>query len=217
MPRKDFLADVSSASGKAIANVTDLERGDDDGDVNFVFTPPSGEPIIIGLLALDVSGYPSENTFMIFTKSPEVPTRVNSALEDVASFSAGMRIIELVQTITSKLQIVLATESKAIPLTIDSDVEMFDSINDDEDNQEDDDEEYDYDDAYNDGFFDDGFEPYGLSDGKRSSVSRFSLAPEAASRLSRRIKTDLRAVKFSNFKIGVLSGMTADAPTCLLR
>jgi len=217
MPRKAFLADINSASGKVIANVTDLERGDDDGDVNFVFTPSSGEPITIGLLALDVSGYPLDNTFMIFTKSADVPARVNATLEDVASFSAGMRVVELVQTIASKLQAVLATGSKARPLIVESDVEMPDSHEDDEDNQEDDDEEDDYEDDYNDGFSDDGFEPFGPLDGKKSLESRFGLTPEAAAKLNRRIKADLRAVKFSNFKIGVLSGMRADSHTCLFR
>jgi len=221
MPRKAFLADVSSASGKTIANVTDLERGDDDGDVNFVFTPPSGEPITIGLLALDVSGYPAENTFMIFTKSADVPVHVNAALEDIASLSAGIRVFELVQTIASELQNLLAVGCKVNPLVVDSDVEMLDSINDDDDdNQEDDEEdegEDDYEDAYDDGFSDDGLEPFGPSDGKRSSISGFTLTPEAAVKLNRRIKTDLRAAKFSNFNIGVLSGMRADSHTCLLR
>jgi len=217
MPRKAFLADVTSASGKLIANISDLERGDDDGDVNFVFTPPSGEPITIGLLALDVSGYPSENTFMIFTKSADVPAQVNSALETIASFSAGMRVVELVQTVASRLQTVLATGTEVSPLLVDSDTEMLDSIDDNEDNQEDDGEEDGYDDTFNDGFSDDdGFDSFGPSDKKRYSVSGPSLSPEAATKLNRRIKTDLQAVKFSGFKIGVLSGMKADSHTCLL-
>lgn len=52
MTRKAFIADVTSASEKSIAHVSNVERGDDDGDVNFLFKPVTGEPINIALLAL---------------------------------------------------------------------------------------------------------------------------------------------------------------------
>lgn len=52
MPRKQFLADVAAASEKGIPNVIKIRRGDDDGDVNFLFLHDATEPIEIGLLAL---------------------------------------------------------------------------------------------------------------------------------------------------------------------
>jgi hypothetical protein len=52
MTRKAFIADVTSASEKPVPNIRDVKRGDDDGDVNFVFVPASGEPMTIALLAL---------------------------------------------------------------------------------------------------------------------------------------------------------------------
>lgn len=55
MTRKAFIADVTSASEKSIPSVLDVERGEDDGDVNFVFLPMSGVPINIALLALGTS------------------------------------------------------------------------------------------------------------------------------------------------------------------
>ncbi|KAG9243034.1 hypothetical protein BJ878DRAFT_137512 [Calycina marina] len=212
MPRKAFLADVTTAAGRPIPNVSDLARGDDDGDVNFVYTPPSGAPITIGLLALEVSEYPPGNTYMIFTKSSDIPTGVNAALDSIASSADGMSVEVLVTTITSKLHSILATGSKKNPLSIDSDIEMMDSTDSDEDRDGEEEEEEDDDYGYDDGFSDDEFEP---ADGRRSSISG-RLTPEAATKLNRRIKADLRAVKFSKFKVGILSGMTAESHSCLI-
>ena len=55
MPRKAFLADVAAAAEKNIPNIIDVKRGDDDGDVNFVFVPANGAPIAVGMLALGMS------------------------------------------------------------------------------------------------------------------------------------------------------------------
>lgn len=63
MPRKAFLEDVTSTSNKGIESILDVKRGDDDGDVNFVFVPASGTPIAIGLLALGTSFLPICNFF----------------------------------------------------------------------------------------------------------------------------------------------------------
>jgi ubiquitin-conjugating enzyme E2 Q len=52
MPRKAFLADVASASNMHIPHIVDVKRGEDDGDVEFVYVPVSGEPIIIALIAM---------------------------------------------------------------------------------------------------------------------------------------------------------------------
>ena len=212
MTRKAFLADVAAASGKLIPNVTAVVRGDDDGDVNFNFVPPSGKPFTIALLALDVAGYPAENYFMIFTNSSDIPNGVNAALEDVATLSAGMRITELVSTISTRLQSLLATGSKNAPFGIDddddADVDMIDSAAQDEDDES---EEEGF--GYSDD--DDTFGAFGNSNGVKLSGAG-ALTEEAAAALNRRIKEDLRLVRFSDFKFGVLSGMKADSHTSLL-
>lgn len=51
MTRKAFIADVAAAAAENISDVVSVLRGDDDGDVNFCYLPPSGDPIEIGLLA----------------------------------------------------------------------------------------------------------------------------------------------------------------------
>jgi hypothetical protein len=51
MGRKDFIADVQGASELAIPGISLVARGDDDGEVNVCFVPPSGAPIELSMLA----------------------------------------------------------------------------------------------------------------------------------------------------------------------
>jgi ubiquitin-conjugating enzyme E2 Q len=203
MPRKAFIADVTAAADKAIPKISGVVRGDDDGDVNFVFSPASGPPIELSVLALDVSGYPAENTFMIFARSSDLPKGVEPALEDLASYSAGSSITELLNTISERLQKVLATGSAGDPFSIDdvSDTEMLDG-----DREEESEEEEEYYDDYSD-----------LEDGPRTATtSTYRHNPQNAATLNRRIKEDLRAVRFAGFKLGILSGLKAESQTSLL-
>jgi ubiquitin-conjugating enzyme E2 Q len=55
MPRLLFNADVETAAHKSIPSVDSVRKGDDDGDVTFVFAPPFGPPIEIGMLAIGKS------------------------------------------------------------------------------------------------------------------------------------------------------------------
>lgn len=51
MTRKEFIADVQAAREREIKHISNIARGDDDGDVNFCYLPPSGHPVEIGVLA----------------------------------------------------------------------------------------------------------------------------------------------------------------------
>lgn len=52
MPRKAFLADVTAAANKLSPNIIDVKRGDDDGDIDFIYISPACPPVSIGLIAL---------------------------------------------------------------------------------------------------------------------------------------------------------------------
>jgi ubiquitin-conjugating enzyme E2 Q len=145
---------------------------------------------------------------MIFTRSSEIPLGVNDTLEQLAQFSAGMRVPELLTTISQKLQTVLATGFRDAPFSIndESAVEMIDGDGEQSDGD-------DYEDC-------DLFSEYGSDDfgpiGRHSSTTSYQLSPETAAKLNRRIREDLRAAKFAGFKLGILSGLRADSQTCLL-
>lgn len=149
---------------------------------------------------------------MIFTNSSDIPPGVNDVLEDVANFSAGMNISELLQTVSQRLTKVLASGTQADPVNVDdddSDVQMVDGVDEDE-GEEESEEEYDS------GFdSDDGSFGYGPAAGK-VSLSTYRLNPAVEAKLNRRIKEDLRAVKFAGFHIGILSGLKADSQTCVV-
>ena len=202
MPRKAFIADVTACGEKPGPRITGVVRGGDDGDVNFVFSPlADGPPIELSALALDVSEYPNGNTWMLFARSSDLPNGVEPALEEFAAYSAGMTLAELLSAVSERLQKILATGFQGDPFRIDdsSDVEMVDG-----------DEEEESDEAYFDNYSD-------LEDGPGTTTSQtHRLFPENAAKLNRRIKEDLRAVRFAGFKVGILSGLKADSRTSLV-
>ena len=142
---------------------------------------------------------------MIYARSSDLPKGVEAALGDLASFSAGSSIPDLLTTISERLQKILATGGASDPFSIDdgSDTEMVDGTADEESEEE---EEYGYED------FSD------LEDGPRATAtsSTYRYNPQNTAKLNRRIKEDLRAVKFAGFKLGILSGLKAESQTSLL-
>ncbi|KAM3069277.1 hypothetical protein ACMFMG_010784 [Clarireedia jacksonii] len=207
MARKAFLADVAAASQKDIPNVVSITRGDDDGDVNFCYIPEATEPVEIGLLAMDVSEYPTGNTYMIFARSDGAPEAVTSTLNQLASSSSGMRLPDLIGHISQKLQKALATGSRDNPLPIEDEDEEMENAEDEESE-----DELDFSDQDED-FLD---ERMNFIHEKALSSSRIKLSPAAIAQLDRRIRNDLRAVRLAGFKIGVLSGMTAESQSGIL-
>ncbi|KAF7934519.1 hypothetical protein EAE99_002970 [Botrytis elliptica] len=210
MTRKHFLADVKEASEKGIPNVISISRGDDDGDVNFCFLHDSTEPIEIGLLALDVSEYPSGNNFMIFTKSEGAPKAVNEALERLMTSSTGVRLPELISSISKKLHTLLSAGSRRSPISLDEEDEDDEMEDAEEDESEDDsgfsdEEEEDFPD-----------EPITFSSGNTVSVSTSRLTLKAAAQLNRRIRADMRTVRLLGHRIGILSGMKAESQSSIL-
>jgi ubiquitin-conjugating enzyme E2 Q len=144
---------------------------------------------------------------MIFTRSVDVPKGVEGILQGIADSSAGMTVPELLGNISQKLHRYLATGSQNDPLSIDSDVDMPDG----EEGQE---SEAESEDSYFPGS-DDEFN-IGGGHGGASVSATYSLNPQHAAKLNRRIKEDLRAVRFAGFKIGILIGMKADSVNSLL-
>ncbi|KAF7910678.1 uncharacterized protein EAF01_002188 [Botrytis porri] len=210
MTRKHFLADVKEASEKGIPNVISISRGDDDGDVNFCFLHDSTEPIEIGLLAIDVSEYPSGNSFMIFTKSEGAPKAVNEALERLMTSSTGVRLPDLISSISKKLQTLLSAGSRRSPISLDEEDEDDEMEDKEEDGSEDD-----------SGFSDEEEEDFPdelitFSNGNTVSVSTSRLTLKAAAQLNRRIRADIRTVRLLGHRIGILSGMKAESHSGIL-
>ncbi|KAH7397638.1 hypothetical protein BKA64DRAFT_672448 [Cadophora sp. MPI-SDFR-AT-0126] len=214
MPRKAFVADVQAAAEKNIPGISSVVRGPDD-DVIVTFVPASGAPFEINLMAQpDVASYPSETMFMAYTSSQNAPTAAATVFDEIINYSFGMRLPELITTVSQKLQRVLATGSREDPLALDDDedTEMVDVDADGEDDENDDDDEEDY---YADE--DDGFGLESVTHGLSSHASTVrNLDPELSKKLNSRIRHDLRTAKLAGFSIGVLSGMKAESDNSIL-
>ncbi|PVH68585.1 hypothetical protein DL98DRAFT_506721 [Cadophora sp. DSE1049] len=164
----------------------------------------------------DVASYPSETMFMAYTSSQNAPTAAAIVFDEIINYSFGMRLPELITTVSQKLQRVLATGSREDPLALDDDedTEMVDVDGEDEaeDDEDGDEEEEDY---YADE--DDGFGLDSVRHGLSSHASAIrNLDPESAKKLNSRIRHDLRTAKLAGFSIGVLSGMKAESENSIL-
>ncbi|XMA17142.1 hypothetical protein WAI453_009933 [Rhynchosporium graminicola] len=216
MPRKAFIADVQAANAKSIPGIASVLRGPDD-DVIVTFVQASGQPLEINFMAQpDVASYPTESHFMAFTNTEGAPTAAAAAIVEIATYSFGMKLPDLIAMVSRKLQRTLATGSQEDPVSLDDeDTEMNDVDQEDDEGNDNDDEEDEEEDYYPDE--DDGF---GLGSGRNSSSSHAgvvrNLNPESAAEINGRIRNDLRSAKLAGFSIGVLGGMKAESENSIL-
>lgn len=139
---------------------------------------------------------------MLWTDTPGVPQAATDVLEDIAATSAGVHLPALVANISRKLQRALANGARNDPLIIEDDVDMLDAEASG--------------DATDASYEEYGFgEHFGLDGGAHGqnsmSSAKISMSPEAAAKINKRIRQDLRAAKFAGFSAGILSGMKADS------
>lgn len=147
---------------------------------------------------------------MIFSRSTNIPDGVGDILASVADSTIGssMPIGDVLTSISTKLQRHLAAGSPDDPLTLESDIDAMD-IDSDEPDPDSEDDFYGQSDQ-------DDFNLDGVSGGNKASTATFTLSPALAAKVNRRIREDLRAVRFAGFKVGILVGMKADSVHSLL-
>lgn len=148
---------------------------------------------------------------MIFTKSDGAPKVVNEALERLMTSSTGVRIPELISSISKKLQVLLSAGSRRSPISLDEEDEDDDEMEDVEEDESEDDSGFS--DEEEEDFPD---EPITFSSGNIIPVSTSRLTPKAAAQLNRRIRADIRTVRLLGHRIGILSGMTAESHSGIL-
>ncbi|EKD17715.1 uncharacterized protein L3040_008100 [Drepanopeziza brunnea f. sp. 'multigermtubi'] len=217
MPRKQFVADIQVTASLNIPSIGKIERGPDD-DVLVSFIPASGPPIEITFMAQpDVASYPSESMFIAYTDSQGVSPAAAALIEDIYNISLGVRLPDLMTTVSQKLQRVFASGSREDPVTIDDgggDTEMLDALGVDDDEQDSDEEGPE---EYYSGNDDDDFGiesvRYGLNSHTNSALR---LNPVTAAKIKTRIRNDLRSAKMAGFKVGVITGMEAESVSSIL-
>lgn len=192
MGRKAFLDDLEVASALGnFPNITNVERGDDDGTVSFRVSSHSISPFRVNAIVTDVSDYPSNHEYYIYTESEEVLPSIAAALERIPRSLFAVKVPEMLKSVS-------ATIDKAIRAT-DGAMEI------DSDCEESEDEDLDF------GDDDDDWtrEP---SNQNFVSVSQlavrgsppFSRAFPARDELPSRMRYDIRKAKDAGLKVGVL-------------
>jgi ubiquitin-conjugating enzyme E2 Q len=189
MPRKAYIANLQQAvGGLAIAGITDVQIGGDDGEFTFsVKNEASGATMELSALIPDVSEYPSSHTCMLFA-SDKVPNKVAQALPDIADAAAGKTISQLLELVARKLQ---STDR-------DGDTQMTDSQENYGSDYEEDDEEEDY---SGDEYFPDD-EVVAKPHYSKTETADPSDYAQPTAQFRHRIRADLLAAKSSGFKIG---------------
>ncbi|KAF2149274.1 hypothetical protein K461DRAFT_230997 [Myriangium duriaei CBS 260.36] len=188
MPRKRFLQDYALASStNSVPQVHDLCRGEDDGQISFLYTHHTlTEPVKITALASDLGDYPDSHHFMVFADE-HAPSHVAQAISDRLSSVNGKNIHDLIKHVASVLTNLCSHDG-----------DDFNSASDLEDEDEDDSSMDDDDD---DAIFDPtaDFNPHHpLSGDRAGKVPGSSLPPAARDR----IRSDLRFAKNAGFKVG---------------
>jgi ubiquitin-conjugating enzyme E2 Q len=125
---------------------------------------------------------------MMYSETEDAPENVRSVLENLQDYSAGLRVSELISQIASELQNTLADGSRDNPFSLEDD-EM---------------EEIESDDDW----------PHSPPHGEEHTY--MSINPEAATKLNKRIREDLRAVRNAGFRVGILRGLKADSQASFL-
>lgn len=145
----------------------------------------------------DVPGYPADNAYFIYTRSENVPTGVNDAVEKLSTSASGKSIIEVIEMTSRKLQSLFASGSRADPLGIEegSDTDMG------TDNEGSEDE------GLIEGYSsDEDFGTFGEPGDSRAhsinATATHSISTKVAITLDHRIRQDLKAAKLASFKIG---------------
>lgn len=125
---------------------------------------------------------------MMYSESQDAPEIVREVLENLRDYSAGLRVSELISQIASELRNALADGSRNNPF----------SVEEDEDESNYDEEEW---------------IQYPTHDQEAPYIS---INQEAALKLDKRIREDLRTVRNAGFRVGILRGMKANSQASVL-
>ncbi|KAK1987852.1 polymerase [Colletotrichum cereale] len=202
MTRRKFNRDLASASQQVVEHVSGLTKGEDDGQVQFIFSNDYLiSPLVIRLITLNVDEYPQGSGFLAYTDAESFPAAVSELLDDLPNLSQNKSILDTLHLISRRLSRDLASEYNDS-----SDVEMTDvDLDDDPETEEaDEDDEYDYEDDL----------AFGLGSAA-PSLPTLTDAPKERAKVTGRLIEDLRKAKEAGFKISLLANVTEQEDSCI--
>ncbi|KAI9811772.1 MAG: hypothetical protein M1827_005317 [Pycnora praestabilis] len=209
MPRKAFIADLRKATtATRVENISGVRAGDEDGTFTFEYGV-----ITIQALIQDVSDYPANHQFLVFTTSDNAPPAVNSAVEQLSGSLTSITVGQLLSKVSRALGETLSDGPRNASFSIDenggSDLMIVDGpLQEQEDSSE----------EGGDNDSTGGWSPQSPQahfDLLEVSATRVrSLDESLTSALNTRIRSDLHAVKDAGFKVGHLGNMMEGGQDC---
>ncbi|KAK6343249.1 hypothetical protein TWF730_010845 [Orbilia blumenaviensis] len=208
MPRKAFVADLQEVQARSPhASVSCIEKGEDDG--SFTFKVADGTRAIeVTVLIPELSDYPSDHECFLYATTENIPESISKAIEGV-----NARAKKLADIINATAAAICSKRGVKRQHSRDYDPE-YDEDSMDIDEDEDEDEEGEEDD-YEGGGFDDSDD--GSIGGWSPAISESGLAigdsqvagssDPLACEYIKEFCEDLRAVKATGFKVGVLGNL----------
>ncbi|KAL6799221.1 hypothetical protein GGI42DRAFT_355567 [Trichoderma sp. SZMC 28013] len=104
MGLKQFNQDISASKAIEINGVSDIRKGDSDGEVVFTWSLNDATPSLdIQILVLDVDSYPKSSSVMIFTESDHSIVDVSSLLERLSASLANKDVQTIIKAVAEKL------------------------------------------------------------------------------------------------------------------
>ncbi|KAH8677307.1 hypothetical protein BX600DRAFT_122349 [Xylariales sp. PMI_506] len=208
-PRARYLADLQAAIESDIPNVSNVSKIDGEGELSFTY----GHPALLSLHLLKIqvvpqefSRYPHGHFFVVFCSQDDIPHALTVILNDFVATSSGMRVYDVLSTISRRFTTALEENSQS-PRRDCEDFTMVDVEDDDAEPQDsewsgdsDIDEEIDYDE-------DDTIFGLGLNSNTISGTPEVytrCLQPQVLGRVRR----DLRTARDAGFKVGIICGFT---------
>ncbi|OTB14681.1 hypothetical protein K445DRAFT_125087 [Daldinia sp. EC12] len=196
--RLRLQADLKSATEKHDDRISTIKKGDVEDEFTFIFNHPNlPQPSRFEIHAQpqDVSGYPSENTFLIYTND-NIPPAVAKVLEESIFEARGLKIQDMLSNISRRLRAVLEDDSSDED---NNDVDMTDDAAYEASSSEDD-IPYEFGDDLDNDFFGHGTESI--------DKANLQLPPDEplSPLLLQRVRRDLRSVLEAGFHVGKIRG-----------
>lgn len=208
MTGRKFKADAGSASSKVeqglVPGITNI-TANSDGEVVIAYshTKLGRKQITIRALAQDVSDYPVNHSFMLFTEEDDTATDILEALTKVQQLSFGSNVYEMLSLLSKKLGNALEGTGKEEDDTEDSPAEVEDDAGVDPSS-----EEYDYQTEGDDDDDDDwssGPAPRLSRGGNRLNEPMSDRQKQALHHL----KQDAQIARRAGFRVGIVHGFEA--------
>lgn len=207
MGRKAFVNDLRDAAlpGR-FSQIFAVRSGDDDGTIKFEFQSAASsiEVVAVDGMVSDVSDYPSDHTYFLFTTSENVPPIITAAIASAQPSVAGHSISQMLLEISTAINHALSGEART---DVDPESDDISDAVDEEDSLAEEDSDADAD------MWSTNSPPRDTQE--RASCKNIYNNIGSSKAVKARIISDLRLAKKAGFKVGILGSLDHSGIVCI--